>query len=76
MQNLRLAVYLDDWFLLNAVRNMLLENRNLVLNLLSCLGFIINREKSKLQPTQHIVYIGELFDLENGIVRGSDCISS
>ena len=66
MQNLRLAV--DDWFLLNAVRNMFPQNRKLVLNLLSRLGFMINRQKSQLEPAQPIVYTGGLFDLEKGMV--------
>lgn len=69
MQNLRIAVYLDDWFLLNALRKMLFQDRNLVLNLLSRLGFLVNQEKSQLQPTQQIVYIGGLFELEKGIVK-------
>ena len=69
MQNLRLAVYLDDWFLLNAVREILIQNRRVMLNLLSRLGFLVNREKSQLQPTQQIVYIGGLFDLQKGLVR-------
>lgn len=68
IQNLRLAVYLDDWFLLNAIRNQLLENRELVLNLLAQLGFIVNRKKSQLVPTQQIVYIGGLFQLDKGLV--------
>ena len=63
------TVYLDDWFLLNAVREILIQNRRVMLNLLSRLGFLVNREKSQLQPTQQIVYIGGLFDLQKGLVR-------
>ena len=44
MQNLRLGVYLDDWFLQNAVRKILIQNRKVMLNLLSRLGFLVNRE--------------------------------
>lgn len=68
MQNLRLAVYLDDWFLLNAVRSKLIVDRDLALNLLARLGFIVNREKSQLQPSQQIVYIGGFFQLDKGLV--------
>ena len=68
MQNLRLAVYLDDWFLLNAVRNKLVVVRDLAFNLLTRLGFIVNREKSQLQPSQQIVYIGGVFQLDKVLV--------
>lgn len=68
MQNLRLAVYLDDWFLLNMVKSLLMQDKKIALDLLTRLGFLINTEKSQLQPTQQIVYIGGLFDLRKGIV--------
>ena len=68
MQSIRLAVYLDDWLALNARRRFLLENREAILSLLSRLGFLINKEKSNLVPTQDIIYIGGRFCLDKGIV--------
>ena len=68
MQSIRLAVYLDDWLALNARRIFLLENREAILSLLSRLGFLINKEKSNLVPTQDIIYIGGRFCLDKGIV--------
>ena len=41
MQSIRLAVYLDDWLALNAVRKLLLRDRQVILNLLSRLGFLV-----------------------------------
>ncbi|MCG8093560.1 MAG: hypothetical protein JAZ17_08020, partial [Candidatus Thiodiazotropha endolucinida] len=68
MQNLRLSVYLDDWFLVNQIREMLLRDKTRALNLLAELGFLVNLEKSTLHPSQTIIYIGTVFHLEKGIV--------
>jgi hypothetical protein len=69
--NIRLAAYLDDWFVVNQNKQMLMEDREKTLNLLINLGFIVNLEKSNLIPTQTITYIGAMFCLKEGIVRPS-----
>ena len=43
--NLRLAVYLDDWFLVNQIKKLLYADKNTALNLLVDLGFMINLKK-------------------------------
>ena len=68
MQNVRLASYLDDWLVVNIMRKMLLSDREKTLNLLVQLGFIINLKKSSLVPKQVIIYIGNLFDFNQGLV--------
>ena len=68
MQSIRLAVYLEDWLALNAIQQMLLRDRKRILELLSQLGFLINSEKSNLEQTQDITYIGGIFRLDKGIV--------
>ena len=68
MQSIRLAVYLDDWLALYAILQMLLGDRKRILKLLSQLGFLINSDKSYLEPTQNITYIGGRFPLDKGIV--------
>ena len=68
-QNIRLAAYLDDWFVVNQNKQMLIEDREKTLNLLINLSFIVNLEKSNLIPTQTITYIGAMFCLKEGIVR-------
>ena len=67
-QSIRLATYLDDWLAVNQMKNMLLKNREVILNLLIRLGFIINKQKSNLIPTQDITYIGGRFRLDLGKV--------
>jgi hypothetical protein len=68
--NIRLAAYLDDWFVVNQNKQMLIEDREKTLNLLINLGFIVNlEEKSNSIPTQIITYIGAMFCLKEGIVR-------
>ena len=64
----RLSVYLDDWFLVNQIREMLIRDKIRTLNLLAELGFLVNLEKSTLCPSQNITYIGTVFLLERGIV--------
>ena len=68
MQIIRLAVYLDDWLALNARRRFLLKNREVILSFLSRLGYLINKKKSNLVPTQDIIYIRGRHCLDKGIV--------
>ena len=67
-QSIRLATYLDDWLVLNQIRKLLSQNRFIVLSLLFRLGFIINKEKSNLLPSQDLTYIGGHFLLAKGLV--------
>lgn len=68
MQNVRLAVYLDDWFIVNQIKKMLIVDKEKSLSLLVRLGFIVNLEKSSLIPSQSVTYIGALFHLDKGVV--------
>ena len=68
LQNVRLAVYLDDWFVINQLRKLLLQDKEKVLNLLVRLGLVIKLEKSALVPSQRVIYIGAVFLLDKGIV--------
>ena len=68
MRNIRLAVYLDDWFLVNLIRKMLIQDKKRTLGLLVELGFMINLEKFALEPSQSVVYIGAHFLLAKGLV--------
>ena len=49
-QNIRIAVFLGDWFLLNQSHRYFLQDREKCVNLLISLGFIMNTEKSNLVP--------------------------
>ena len=68
MRNIHLAVYLDDWFLVNLIRKILIQDKKRTLNLLVELGFMINLEKSALEPSQSVVYIGAHSLLAKGLV--------
>ena len=68
LQNVCLAVYLDDWFVINQLRKLLLQDKEKVLNLLVRLGLVIKLEKSALVPSQRVIYIGAVFLLDKGIV--------
>ena len=68
VQNLRLAVYLDDWFLVNQIKTFLMADKEKSLSLLVKLGFLVNIEKSTLCPSQTITYIGAVFLLNKGMV--------
>ena len=67
MQNLRLAVYLDDWFLVNHIREMLMKDKTRALNLLAKLGILINLEKSTLCPNQSITYMGQFLSCKEAL---------
>ena len=67
-QNIRLAVYLDDWMCVNQFQQKLVIDREIMLNLLVRLGFLINHEKSSLIPNQTITYLGAVFKFDQGLV--------
>ena len=68
IQNIRIATYLDDWLITSYNRHQVLSDREKTLNLLVQLGFIVNINKSTLEPTQKITYLGSVFDLKQGLV--------
>ncbi|XP_045202243.2 uncharacterized protein LOC123555716 [Mercenaria mercenaria] len=63
-----MSVYLDDWLQLNQLKQLLLREREITLNLLLNLGFIINKNKSSLVPVQVMTYLGSVFHLDKGLV--------
>jgi hypothetical protein len=61
-KGLRLIIYLDDILILNASRERVLADLEVVIELLQRLGFIINWEKSVLEPSQNLEYLGLVID--------------
>ena len=57
-----LLVYLDDFLIMAHTREQCLEQAQLIVGLLEKLGYLINREKSVLEPTQRLEYLGFLID--------------
>lgn len=60
-----LVIYLDDILLINENKHVLLQQINYVSHLLKYLGFIINNEKSELNPKQCITFLGFKFESRN-----------
>ncbi len=69
---IRILNYLDDWLILAQSRALLCEHRDMVLSHLSQLGLQVNREKSKLSPTQRISFLGMELDSVNLTARLSE----
>ncbi len=69
---IRILNYLDDWLILVQSRALLCEHRDMVLSHLSRLGLQVNREKSKLSPTQRISFLGMELDSVNLTARLSE----
>ena len=57
-----LPVYLDDFLIMAHTREQCLEQAQLIIGLLEKLGYLITREKSVLEPTQRLEYLGFLID--------------
>lgn len=58
----RSVIYLDDILCIGDTYVECMENVNKTLNLLQCLGFVVNYEKSKLEPRQVCRFLGFIYD--------------
>ncbi|XDV43285.1 hypothetical protein PO909_011790 [Leuciscus waleckii] len=61
-QGVHVLNYLDDWLVLAQSRTELLTHRDLILGHLKCLGLKINVTKSKLNPSQSVIFLGTVID--------------
>lgn len=59
------VVYLDDFLILGNSYETCLEHVNFTVSLLRKLGFIINEDKSQLQPSVKCKFLGFVFDSVN-----------
>lgn len=61
-RGITLVIYLDDIWLVADSKSKCLENVKFVANTLHRLGFIINYEKSQVEPSQKCVFLGMIYD--------------
>ena len=59
---IRLHRYLDDWLIVASNKQQLLTDRQQILSLCHQLGLLINFEKSELEPSQKLTYLGMLIN--------------
>ena len=69
---MRLIMYLDDMLVMARCREELERHLSQITSLLELLGFVVNREKSKLVPTQVIQYLGFMVDSKEMKIRLSE----
>ena len=67
-QGVQIFMYLDDWLILSKSRQSILQDTQLVIQTVSQLGFVINRDKSSLVLSQSPVFLGAQLDLVQGLV--------
>ena len=60
--------YLDDLLLKNPTPSLLIQDRDALLSLLASLGWMVNREKSDLTPSQTFSHLGMLFQTDHNKV--------
>ena len=57
-----LVIYLDDMAIISSSRELSSQEAAIVVQILESLGFIINKEKSVLIPSQKMVFLGYVID--------------
>ena len=57
-RGIHIHLYLDDWLIRAESKEKVLQDAQVVLNLISDLGLLLNVEKSTLFRTQNLVYFG------------------
>jgi ribonuclease HI len=67
-KSVMLHQYLDDWLGKSMDTQVLIQNREVSLELIQRLGCVINWEKSELRPTQNFEFVGIHYDLAEAVV--------
>jgi hypothetical protein len=70
-QGIHIFMYLDDWLVLARSEAEAVASTRTVIQVAEYLGFLINRKKSHLVPTQVPTYLGAVLNLETGVVTPS-----
>ena len=68
-KGIRIHQYLDDWLVRAKSHSICLQNRQTLVRICQKLGWLVNSEKSELEPKQVFNFVGYQFDLRSGRVR-------
>ena len=68
-QGIRIHQYLDDWLVRATSHRACLQQTQTLVTLCRELGWLVNEEKSELEPKQVFNFVGYQFDLREGRVR-------
>ena len=69
LRGIRIHQYLDDWLVTARSHQICLQHTRTLTSLCQELGWLVNREKSELEPKQVFDFVGYQFDLREGKVR-------
>ena len=69
LRGLRLHQYLDDWLIRSQSQEEAQVNTQAVVDLTQSLGWIINKKKSELNPTQVFLLVGHEYHLDSALVK-------
>ena len=72
-RGIRIHQYLDDWLVRARSHQICLQHTRTLTSLCQELGWLVNREKSELEPKQVFDFVGYQFDLREGKVRPTEC---
>ena len=68
-KGIRIHQYLDDWLVRAKSHPICLQNTQTLVRICQKLGWLVNSEKSELEPKQVFNFVGYQFDLRSGRVR-------
>ena len=68
-KGIRIHQYLDNWLLRARSHQICVQHTQVLLKMCQQLGWLVNFEKSELEPKQVFGFVGYQFDLRSGWVR-------
>ena len=68
-RGIRIHQYLDDWLIQAPTRESCHQGTQSLLDLCQELGWVVNLQKSELDPKQVFVFVGYRYDLSQGLVK-------
>ena len=68
-KGIRIHQYLDDWLVRASSHSICLQHTQTLVKMCQKLGWLVNTEKSELEPKQVFNFVGYQFDLRSGRVR-------